>query len=110
MRKILLALAPLFLLGGLLLPGTAGSATSERASVKRVSAYNNYFSPKTVSVRRGGKVVWKVRQGVHNIRGSGMNSANLGQGRTYSKKFKRRGTYRYVCTLHRGMKGAVKVR
>lgn len=110
MKKISFALVPLFLLGLFLVPGTAGSATSERASVKRVSAYNNYFSPKSVSVRRGGKVVWKIRQGVHNIRGSGMNSANIRKGGTYSKKFKRSGTFRYVCTLHSGMRGVVKVR
>ena len=110
MRKILLALAPLFLLGGLLLPGTAGSAPSERASVKRVSAKNNYFSPKSVSVRRGGKVVWKVRQGIHNIRGRGMDSPNIRKGGTYAKRFKRSGKYRYVCTLHSGMRGVVKVR
>jgi plastocyanin len=109
MKVILVTLAA-FALGLGLLPATAGSSSIERSSVKRVSAYNNYFSPKTVKVRRGGKVVWKIREGIHNIRGSGMNSANIRKGGTYSKKFKRRGSYRYTCTLHLGMTGTVKVR
>ncbi len=109
MKVVLVTLAA-FALGFGLVPATAGSSSAERSSVKRVSAYNNYFSPKTVKVRRGGKVVWKIRQGVHNIRGSGMKSAILRKGQTYSKKFKRRGSYRYTCTLHPGMTGTVKVR
>lgn len=93
----------------LLVPATAGSATSERAT-KRVAAYNNYFTPKSATVRPGTKVTWVIRQGVHNVRGKGLSSPNLTRGRTYSKKFKRRGTYRYVCTLHPGMNGRVVVR
>ena len=91
------------------IPATAGSTTSERAS-KTVGAYNNYFDPKSVKVKRGTKVTWVIRQGVHNVRGRSLNSPNLTKGRTYSKKFKRSGTYNYVCTLHPGMKGKVVVR
>ncbi len=104
--KKLLAFAAL---AALILPASAGSATSERAT-KRVSAYNNYFSPKSVKVRKGTRVTWVIRKGVHNVRGKGLKSANLTKGHTYTKKFKRGGTYRYVCTLHRGMNGKVVVR
>jgi plastocyanin len=104
--KKLLVLAALVALS---VPAVAGSSTSERAS-KTVGAYNNYFSPNSVKVSRGSRVTWVVRRGVHNVRGSGMNSANMGKGGKYSKKFKRGGTYKYVCTLHSGMKGKVVVR
>lgn len=109
MKTMLLTLA-VCALGLGLVPATAGSNSVERSSVKRVSAFNNYFSPRTVKVRRGGKVVWRIREGIHNVRGSGMKSANIRKGGTYSKKFKRSGKYPYVCTLHPGMKGVVKVR
>ena len=93
-------------------PATAGSTASERAS-KTVGAYNNYFSPKKVTVSRGSKVTWVIRKGVHNIRskrGSFLASKNLGKGGKYSKKFSRSGSYPYVCTLHPGMDGKVVVR
>jgi plastocyanin len=105
MKRALIAAALL----ALLVPASAGSANSERA-VKRVSAYNNYFSPKSITVARGTKVTWTVRQGVHNVVGRGLASPIMSKGRTYSKKFKRGGTYRYVCTLHSGMGGKVTVR
>ena len=105
MKKFLVLTALL----ALVLPATAGSATSERAT-KRVSAYNNYFTPKTVSVGKGGKVTWTVRKGVHNVEGKGFSSPLMSKGRKFSRTFKSRGTYGYVCTIHPGMKGKVVVR
>ena len=105
MKRALIAAALL----ALLVPASAGSANSERA-VKRVSVFSDYFSPRAITVSRGTKVVWTVRDDVHNVRGRGLSSPNLAKGRTYSKKFKRGGTYRYVCTLHSGMGGKVTVR
>ena len=102
----LLVLAALVLFA---VPATAGSTASERAT-KKVGAFNNYFSPKKVTVSRGTKVTWVIREGVHNVRDTVLSSPNLGKGRTYSKTFKRRGTYGYVCTLHPGMNGKVVVR
>jgi len=105
MKKFLIAAA----LVALTVPAVAGSEPAERAGAK-VGAYNNYFAPKKITVGRGTKVTWVIRQGVHNIRGGGTNSPTLSKGRTYSKKYKRRGTFGYVCTLHPGMKGKVVVR
>lgn len=104
MRKILLA-AVLF---AFVIPATSTSAPALRS--KSVSAYSNYFNPSRVTVSRGTKVTWVVRQGVHNVKGRGFASAILTTGRAYSKKFKRRGTFGYVCTLHPGMAGKVVVR
>ena len=107
--KKLIVLADLFAFA---VPDVAGSAPSERAS-KTVGAYNNYFSPKKVTVSRGSKVTWVIRKGVHNVRskrGSFLASKNLGKGGKYSKRFSRSGSYPYVCTLHPGMDGKVVVR
>jgi len=105
MRKLLVIFATL----ALLLPAAAGSAASER-STTRVSAFSNFFTPKSVTVGQGGKVTWTVRRGVHNVVGSGFKSPFLSKGKSFSKKFNRRGTFRYVCTIHSGMKGKVVVR
>lgn len=105
MKKLLIAAA----LIALTVPAVATSATSERAT-KRVSAYNNYFAPKKVTVRKGTKVVWTIRQGVHEVDGGYFESPYLSKGKTYSKKFKRRGVVRYHCEIHPGMTGKVVVR
>ena len=104
--KKLLVLAALVLLA---VPATAGSTVSERAT-KTVGAYNNYFSPKSIEVKRGTKVTWTVRKGVHNVKGKGFSSSLMTKGRKFSRTFKSRGTYGYVCTIHPGMKGKVVVR
>lgn len=104
MRRLLLAAV----LVAFAVPASSISAPAERG--KTVSAYNNYFSPKAITVSKGTKVTWVIRQGVHNVKGRGFASPVLTRGRTYSKKFKRGGTYRYVCTLHSGMAGKVTVR
>ena len=105
MKRILIA----SLLALLLVPAAAGSATSERAT-KKVSAYNNVFKPKSITVSKGTRVTWVVKEGAHNVKGRGFSSPVMTKGRSYSKKFKRGGTFRYVCTLHSGMKGKVVVR
>ena len=104
MRKIILAAALL----ALSMPAISDSAPALRS--RSVSAYSNYFTPSAITVVRGTKVTWVVRQGAHNVMGRGFSSPILAKGRTYSKKFKRGGTYRYVCTLHPGMAGKVVVR
>jgi plastocyanin len=108
MKKLVILTALL----ALSVPAVAGSTQSER-STKTVGAFNNVFKPKSVKVKRGTKVTWVIRQGVHNVRskkGSFLVSNNLTKGRKYSKKFTRKGTYSYTCTLHPGMDGKVVVR
>ena len=108
MKKLLILTALL----ALSVPAVAGSTQTERAS-KTVGAYNNKFKPKSVTVKRGTKVTWVIRRGVHNVvskRGGFLASKVMGKGGKYSKKFSRSGSYPYVCTLHPGMNGKVVVR
>lgn len=87
---------------------------SQAASSKTVAVKNNSFSPKTVNIKKGSKVVWKWTQGgvAHNVTpasgGSGSKTSSK-KGYTFTKTFSKAGTFRYVCTLHSSMKMTVKV-
>jgi plastocyanin len=93
--------------GASVVPANAGQT-------KTVSVKNNAFSPTSVKIKKGGKVVWKWTQGgvPHNVSpaGGGSGSATSSRkGFTYAKTFKKAGTYRYVCTIHASMRMTVKV-
>jgi plastocyanin len=102
----------------LVLAPASGGAGAVGASTKSVSVRDSVFSPRSVSVSRGGKVVWRWRGELdHNVRfrkvpsgASRRGSATQTSGR-FARTFKKRGTYRYVCTIHEalGMKGTVHV-
>lgn len=76
---------------------------------------NIAFSPRSLSISKGSKVTFSFRDQytAHNvISRSGRRFANI-DGRTsgsVSRTFRRAGIYRYVCTLHPGMSGAITVR
>jgi len=80
---------------------------------KNVTVDNFKFSPATVSIKRGDSVTWRFRRDAapHNARGSGgiKSKARITTG-TYKKTFRKRGSFRYICTIHPNMKGTVRVR
>ena len=90
-----------------------GGVPSHAASSKTVVVKNNSFSPKSVSVKKGGKVVWKWTQGGVAHKSPPPTAARLEtssqKGYTFTKAFSKAGTFRYVCTLHSSMKMTVKV-
>jgi plastocyanin len=73
------------------------------------------FTPAVVHVRKDARVRWEwedaylthvvASRGEHRFPGSGPRR----QGARYSAAFHRRGTYRYVCTIHPNMHGRVVV-
>ncbi len=105
-RSILL----LPLAGVLALPPSVGAARTVTVVLKDVD-----FKPSTVRIRRGDSVRWVWRDGStpHNVRSRGARrfkgSGTRTQGR-HTVRFRRAGTYRYVCTIHIGMDGRVVVR
>lgn len=119
-NKPFFVLSSVLLATGLLLVISAGSGASPRASAtKNVSVEDDFFSSKTVNISSGDKVVWRWKGfDDHNVRfrsaPSGVKrpkgSTTKASGR-FARTFSKRGTYRYVCTLHEdsGMKGRVVV-
>jgi plastocyanin len=100
-------------------PASGGAGAKASKEVARVSIKDDLFSPKVARVDAGGKVVWRWKgsndhnvrfrsspRGVKRPRGSSIKDSGR-----FARSFGRRGTYRYVCTLHEdsGMKGRVVV-
>jgi plastocyanin len=119
MLRAALAAAVAIALPVMLLAAPAGGAAGARSSseVARVSVKDDSFGPKVARVDVGGKVVWRWKGfNDHNVRfrsapkgakrPSGASTRDSGR---FSRTFKKRGTYRYVCTIHEasGMKGRV---
>jgi plastocyanin len=88
----------------------AGSqAPAVGASVTVKATGNESWSPKTKSVARGTKVVWKNPSGdAHNLvayKAGWSKSASLPEGGKTSYRFKKSGTFSYRCTIHSDLDG-----
>jgi plastocyanin len=104
--------------------GNSGGGTSSntdtttqpapKAGAGAVTMQGIKFNPTTVTVKAGETVTWTNDDSVgHDVTGPGFKSGaagGLAQGATFQHKFPKKGTYAYVCSVHPGMKGTVKVR
>ncbi|HEX8204480.1 MAG TPA: plastocyanin/azurin family copper-binding protein [Solirubrobacteraceae bacterium] len=83
-------------------------------AAKTVRVDDDVFRPGTVTISSGTTVVWRfvgdnphnvtVRKGPVKFRSSTKSSGK------FSKRLRRGGTYRIVCTIHPGMRMTLKVR
>ena len=109
MIRKLAAMAVVASIGAVAAVGPAQAGSSKTVAVK-----NNAFSPTTVKIRKGDKVVWKWTQGgvPHNVtpaNGNPGSKTSSKKGFTFTKTFSKAGTFKYVCTIHSNMKSTVKV-
>ena len=83
---------------------------SPAAAAGHVNVVDNKFEPKTIEVAPGDTVTWDFKGATqHNVKGrGGLDSSNKKEG-TYEYTFNSSGTYDYICTIHPGMTGKVKV-
>jgi plastocyanin len=100
----------------------ATASAAAAASKKTISVGDNFYAPKTVSVRKGTTVTWKwpgfdQAGDVHDVKlKSGPKGVKKFQSESASTdySFKRKltvpGTYKLICTLHEEMKQTIKVR
>jgi plastocyanin/uncharacterized membrane protein YozB (DUF420 family) len=72
-----------------------------------VSVKNFSFTPKTVTIKAGTPVTWKLSQGPHTVTSDQglFRSGILSSGQTFSFRFRRAGRYPYHCELHGGAGG-----
>ncbi len=83
------------------------------AAGARVKAKDNFFGPRRITVERGTRVRWVSRgSNPHTTTSTkGLWDKDIPVGGTASRRFKKRGTFRYICTIHAdlGMRGKVVV-
>jgi plastocyanin len=102
--------------------GDTGAATQEETTGgaaagggTKVSIGDNFFRPETITVKAGDTVTWtNDGQAPHTVtkeEGSGANfdSGTLEPGKTFEQTFDSPGDAPYVCTIHPGQTGTVKV-
>ena len=97
------------------LAGIAGAvAIPAFAATKTVKIGDNFFKPRTVTVKRGTKVVWKwTGSAPHNVtvtKGPKKFHSRTQTSGTYKAIPHTKGTYHIVCTIHAGMEMTLKVR
>lgn len=90
--------------------GGGGGGESVEVDIKDIK-----FEPHDVTVPTGGKIVWTNSDSVaHNVTkedgpGADFESDTLNQGDTFEQTFDEAGDIKYVCTIHPGQDGTIKV-
>lgn len=94
------------------LGGASAGEVAGASKAKRVNIKNFAYSPKTIRVKRGAKVTFKNFDSArHNAVSRGrFSTGTLRKGEAAKVRFKKRGTFRFLCTFHPFMKGKVVVR
>ena len=108
---LLIAIA---LVGVLSLVTVFGGVATARSTTVQVG--DNFFSPDNKTVKKGTKVKFKwVGNNDHNVvkssgpGGSFSSPTTDARGVNFKKKFKKKGTYKLICTIHNGMDMKLKV-
>lgn len=104
-----------FVVAAALLCTAAAPLDAGAAGVKRVVLKDIEFTPATVTIQRGDSVrwVWRDPRVSHDVTSRGrrrFRSSDTKLSGTHTVRFRRKGTYRYSCTIHPGMLGKVVVR
>jgi plastocyanin len=111
-KRSLIAVAGLALVAAPVAATTAGVAGA--ASTKTVTIKNIRYSPSALSVAKGGKVRWVWSDGGirHDVRfkSGGFKASPLKSSGNYTLAFKKKGTFRFFCSVHSEMTGRVTVR
>jgi plastocyanin len=106
-KRSLAALA----LSALVLLGSAGLADAATVGVRGIrSGVRFVWSPKIREVPPGTTIRWRAVDGTHNIKSIGANWSyfkTLPIGSTRTRTFNRRGTFRFLCTIHGGVTNGV---
>ncbi len=89
-------------------PEAEGGGGATEVSMKDIK-----FDPSDLSIKAGDTVTWVNDDTVgHDVTGDDFKSGDAGamqNGDTFEHTFDAAGTFDYVCTVHPGMKGTVKV-
>jgi plastocyanin len=123
MRRTRDRLSAVLLVAGLMLGSTGGAATArenlarpmkpQRAATtttKKVKIIDFAFSPKTITISKGTRVRWTNTGSVGHTSTSNTgkwDSGTIAAGDSFSRVFKKAGTFLYHCSIHSSMKGKI---
>jgi plastocyanin len=66
------------------------------------------FVPATITISKGTTVTWTQEDNVtHTVTGTGFDSGDLSQGKTFSYTFNEVGIFNYGCLYHPSMSGKI---
>jgi plastocyanin len=104
------------LAGALAAAPALGDLEVSETVTKRIVVMDNFFEPRSINIRKGEKVVWVWKgDNPHNItftkvpRTASKKGADTRRAGRWSRRFKKRGFYKYVCTIHSGQRGSIEV-
>lgn len=91
------------------------AALTGAATTKSIAVDDDFFSPGKASIKKNTTVTWRWRgDNPHNVTPTGSRKfkkkSSTKRSGTHKVKFRRAGTFRYVCTIHDGMKGSIVVK
>jgi plastocyanin len=119
MRRKQIIIAALAGAALVLVPAAATSTPWHQASDaarERVAIRDNFFDPRSVSIEEDDKVTWSWRgENTHNVtftkvpRGASKRSAETRDEGRWARSFRKRGLYKYICTIHAGQRGSINV-
>jgi len=90
--------------------GARGNHTTGMAPRARVRIVDNSFRRASITVDRGTIVKWVNRgDNSHTSTGGSWDSGVISPGESFKRKFRRRGTFSYHCTIHSNMMGTIRV-
>jgi plastocyanin len=95
-------------------PSTSGDLDATASATKRVRVGDFFFRSRSITIQRGDTVRWVwVGRAPHDVtvtRGPVRFGSRTKTDGAYRKRLRRRGTYRYICTVHPdNMRGRVVV-
>jgi plastocyanin len=105
-RTLINAVATAMLLAGS--PAAIGAAQAQQANAVVIKNFD--FAPMSLTVKAGTSVTWKNLDGEpHTVTSADglFRSGAIDQNESYTFKFDKPGTYKYVCSIHPKMMAAV---
>jgi plastocyanin len=119
MKKVIAAMVTALFLFALAVPAasaaqvtTGTSAHVARTTVVTVKIVDFAFKPKVLEIAKGTKVKWVNKGAVGHTTTSNTgvwDSGTLAAGDTFSRTFKKAGTFKYHCSIHSSMTGKIVV-
>jgi plastocyanin len=118
-RKTMLEMAAalaVMLSGALAAAPALGERNVSQSVTKRVVVMDNFFEPRSINIHVGDRVVWVWKgDNSHNVVFTKVPSkvskrgADTRRDGRWGRKFKKRGLYKFVCTIHSGQRGTIEV-